>query len=184
MSDALTLRPARASDAEAIGQLHADSWRRHYRGAFSEAYLDGDIEADRNEVWTARLAAPSSSDVTLVAEHRDELLGFVHAIGDDDPQWGSLIDNLHVRYDQQRRGVGRLLMAAAGPAVAERSRHSGLYLWVLQQNTRAQDFYRALGGTCVEQAPCPPPGGQPGRLHGHPFRLRFAWHDASDLRDI
>jgi len=36
-------RPARASDSEAIAALHADSWRRHYRGAYSDAFLDGDV---------------------------------------------------------------------------------------------------------------------------------------------
>jgi hypothetical protein len=27
--------------------LHADSWRRHYRGAYADAFLDGDVLADR-----------------------------------------------------------------------------------------------------------------------------------------
>jgi len=30
----LQLRLASPSDAEAIAALHADSWRRHYRGAY------------------------------------------------------------------------------------------------------------------------------------------------------
>ena len=30
-------------DANAIAALHADSWRRHYRGAYSDAFLDGDV---------------------------------------------------------------------------------------------------------------------------------------------
>ncbi|EPJ42628.1 hypothetical protein STAFG_0002 [Streptomyces afghaniensis 772] len=32
-----------------------------------------------------------------------------------------------------------------------------MYLWVLEQNTAAQEFYRALGCTCVEKALVPPP---------------------------
>jgi hypothetical protein len=56
-----------------------------------------------------------------------------------------------------------------------------MYLWVLEQNTAAQEFYRALGGTCVEKAPVSPPGGVASRLAGSPAKLRFTWPDASLL---
>jgi hypothetical protein len=35
----------------------------------------------------------------------EQLVGFVHVVFDDDPRWGALIDNLHVRYAQARTGV-------------------------------------------------------------------------------
>ena len=35
----LQFRSADASDADAIGALHAESWRRHYRGALPDAYF-------------------------------------------------------------------------------------------------------------------------------------------------
>lgn len=47
-------RPALATDAAAIAELHADSWRRHYRGAYGDSYLDGDVGADRAAVWHGR----------------------------------------------------------------------------------------------------------------------------------
>ncbi|MEU4563183.1 hypothetical protein AB0F72_32800 [Actinoplanes sp. NPDC023936] len=49
-------RFAEAADAAGIAALHADSWRRHYRGAYSDSFLDGDVIADRHAVWSARLA--------------------------------------------------------------------------------------------------------------------------------
>ncbi|HEV7706783.1 MAG TPA: GNAT family N-acetyltransferase [Asanoa sp.] len=61
-------RPALTSDAAAVAALHADSWRRYYRGAYADAYLDGDIDADRLAVWSARLAAADPRRVTIVAE--------------------------------------------------------------------------------------------------------------------
>jgi hypothetical protein len=30
-------------DAYAIAGLHADSWQRHYEGAYSDAFLDNDV---------------------------------------------------------------------------------------------------------------------------------------------
>jgi GNAT superfamily N-acetyltransferase len=42
----MNFRLAGPPDADAIAALHADSWRRHYRGAYSDAFLDGDVGAD------------------------------------------------------------------------------------------------------------------------------------------
>ena len=39
----LRFRAAGPGDANAIAGLHADSWQRHYRGAFSDAFLDHDV---------------------------------------------------------------------------------------------------------------------------------------------
>jgi len=181
MSDGPTTRYAEPSDAATIAALHADSWRRHYRGAYSDAYLDGDLDRDRLALWTARLDLPDPSSVTVLAEEQGELLGFVHCLVAHDPRWGSLIENLHVRHDRHREGIGRRLISGAAKEVGRAAPREPLHLWVLQQNSRAQSFYRALGGACVEEGLCPPPGGLPGRLQGTPKRLRFLWHAPTDL---
>ncbi|GAA1672053.1 GNAT family N-acetyltransferase [Fodinicola feengrottensis] len=174
-------RPACAEDAERIALLHADSWRRHYRGAYADSFLDGDVEADRSAVWSARFAGPANS-VTVVAESGDRLVGFVHVVLDEDPIWGSLVDNLHIAHDQRRTGHGTYLLGCASRAVAERATGNGMYLWVLKQNTAAQQFYRANGATCAEAALVPPPGGDPTRLKGTPSCLRMAWTDVATPR--
>ena len=181
MVDHPAIRYAEARDASAVAALHADSWRRHYRGAYSDAYLDNGLDAERLAVWSERLDLPAANTVTLLAETDDVVVGFVHAILDNDPRWGTLIENLHVRYDVHRQGLGRHLMSAAAKAIAERSPRAPVHLWVLQQNSRAQNFYRALGGAVVEQGLCPPPGGHASRLHGSPERLRFVWSDPAAL---
>ena len=179
----LRLRTANPGDAEKIASLHADSWRRHYRGAYADSYLDGDIVPDRLSVWASRLAAPLGGSATILAEdeHAAGLAGFAHAVFDVDARWGSLVDNLHVSFDRQRAGVGTALLARAAQDVAEQAKREPIYLWVLQQNTAAQDFYRAMGGACVEELPVLPPGGVPSRLNGRPRKLRFAWTDAAAL---
>jgi len=102
----MRFRLADVADAEQVGLLHADSWRRHYRGAYADSFLDG--------------------------------------------EW------------------------ATGTA---------MYLWVLQQNTAAQQFYRARGAACVKTATVSPPGGDPARLIGAPRKLRMAWPDIGSLPD-
>lgn len=176
----LTFRAARSDDAVGIARLHADSWRRHYRGAYADSFLDGDVAAERRSVWVARLAAPKGT-ATILAEHDDRLVGFVHVAFDDDPTWGSLVDNLHVVHNRRRTGIGAQLLARAGRAVTEEATGKAMYLWVLQQNTQAQQFYLASGATSVETAIVPPPGGDTTRLNGTPRGLRMVWPDASVL---
>jgi hypothetical protein len=58
-----------------------------------------------------------------------------------------------------------------------------MYLWALEQNTAAQQFYRARGARHVETAAVSPPGGDPSRLNGSPRKLRMAWPEAAGLSD-
>ncbi|MFD9129817.1 GNAT family N-acetyltransferase [Kitasatospora sp. NPDC059571] len=174
------LRAAGPQDAAQVAQLHAESWRRTYRGAYADSYLDGDLVADRLAVWSARLAAPHGT-LTLVAEDGAGLAGFVHLVLDEDDRWGTLVDNLHVRHDRKRGGLGRTLLSGAAAAAAVDAVHRSLYLWVHAQNTAAQGFYSALGGRNVGTAPVAAPGGLPERLNGTPEKYRFAWSEAALL---
>ena len=166
----MQLRTATSADAVAVAALHADSWRRHYRGVYRDEYLDGDVFAERQAVWTARFGDPAADARTILAEHDGVLIGFAHVIFDDDPTWGALLDNLHVAGSYQRRGIGAQLLALTGEAVAGRS---SLYLWVLEQNLSAQAFYEAHGGRRVERCPVEPPGGVASRITGSPYKLRY-----------
>lgn len=181
--DPVRYRAARADDAEQVAALHAASWRRHYRGAYADSFLDGDVLADRRAIWTARLAEPAST-VTVLAEDDAGLAGFVHIILDEDAEWGSLIDNLHVTHHRQYTGIGTALLAHGAQGILEHATHPGAYLWVLEQNTAAQQFYQARGGACVAKALVDPPGGVRSRLNGSPVKLRIAWPDAVVLRRL
>ena len=176
----IVLSPASQADAGRIAALHADSWRRHYRGAYADAYLDGDLLTDRRTVWSSRLAAPEGTR-TIVAERDGDLVGFVHVVFDADPRWGSLVDNLHVAHGDHRAGLGTQLMGHAARAVLAEAGTPALYLWVLEQNTRAQAFYRAAGGTPVETGVAAAPGGDPALLNGTPGKFRMSWPDATHL---
>lgn len=173
-------RAAGAEDADQVAWLHADSWRRHYRGAYADSFLDGDVETERRAVWAGRLAAPDRT-ATVLAEDDGQLVGFVHVMFDHDPRWGSLVDNLHVYTTNRRTGIGTQLIARAAQAVVDQANGNAMYLWVLQQNTSAQNFYVARGGIQVETATVPPPGGDPTRLNGNPKCLRMTWPDANRI---
>jgi len=169
-------RDATNDDVDAIAALHADSWRRTYRGSYSDVFLDGDVFADRSAVWGERLAqAPRPDWITIVAHQGDGIVGFAHTILSSDPQWGALLDNLHVTHTLQGHGLGTQLLAHTARAVLERAPDSGLYLWVLVGNTNAQAFYAARGGTFVDRKETEAPGG------GMVTAIRVVWPDPSVL---
>lgn len=178
--DTLQFRRAGPGDAGSIASLHADSWRRHYRGAYSDSFLDGDVAADRLVVWSERLGSHEGATATIVAEEEGRLAGFVHVVFEDDATWGALIDNLHVTNGRKRSGIGTRLMARAAAEVVERG-PGGVYLWVLEQNVAARTFYDARGGRSVGRREVRPPGGVPGRLNGSPCALRYVWPDPTRL---
>ncbi len=177
----MQFRPADASDADAIGALHADSWRRHYRGSYTDAYLDGDVLADRSALWRERLREPGDDFVTIVAEQASVLVGFAHTVFNADSTGNALLDNLHVASAHQRGGIGAQLVALSARATVDHSPGSGLYLFVLEENLNAQAFYGALGGRRVERAEAEAPGGDRARLNGTPMKLRYLWPDSAAL---
>ena len=187
--DELRFRAAGPGDAAAVAGLHTDSWQRHYRGAFSDSFLDGEAPGFLLDRWTERLAEPDPRDRTILAELDEDreradggaLVGLAHTILDDNPTWGALLDNLHVRYGQKRQGVGTRLLSLTAQAVLADRPGSGLYLWVLEQNTNARAFYDARGGACVESREVMAPGGNPARLNGKPKCLRYTWPDPALL---
>lgn len=170
-----------ASDADAVAGLHAESWRRHYRGAYADSFLDGDVDADRLAVWSARLGEPTDTTRTFLAEVGGEPIGFAHVILDADPHWGALLDNLHVSAAQQGNGIGSALLRRSASYVVDRRAGSSLYLWVLEQNVAAQAFYRSLNGEPADVEPVKSPNGVEGRLVGSPRGQRYVWRDPRTL---
>lgn len=173
----MRLRPATAGDADAVAALHADSWRRSYRGALRDGYLDGDIVPERAALWRSRLTAPAADTHTILAvdDASGGLLGFAHTIADADPDWGSLLDNLHVVHDRRREGLGASLMRATAAWVVGFAARPVLHLWVLDANAGARRFYESLGAADVGGDVWEPPGG------GAAPRRRYAWTDLSRL---
>lgn len=148
----LRFRAAGPDDAQAVAALHADSWQRHYRGAFADAFLDNDAAGYLLPMWTGRLASPDPKARTILAEIDGEVVGLAHTFLGDDATWGAFLDNLHVTHGLKRLGIGTRLLALTGREVLDWSPSSGLYLWVLEQNANARAFYAARGGSCVQRA--------------------------------
>ena len=175
------MRLAHATDAPDVARLHTDSWRRHYRGAYSDRYLDGDLYADRLAVWSERLSRDGRGSFTVLAKHDGRAVGFAHVILDADPTWGALVDNLHVTHALQRSGIGSLLLDRVATITMERRPSSGIFLWVLEPNEAAQAFYVSRSGVLGDREMTTPPQGDPRNLAGSVRKIRVAWPDPASL---
>ncbi len=140
-----------------------------------------DVYADRLATWAERMNASGRDDFTVLAEQHGRPVGFAHVIVDADPVWGALLDNLHVAFAMQRKGVGSLLLDRVARILIERRPGSPLYLWVLEQNSAARAFYLSRGGTLSGREPATPPGDDPRNLAGSPRKIRVAWSDPASL---
>lgn len=169
------LRSATPSDADAIAALHAESWRRTYRGVFRDEFLLGDLEHERRAVWRERLGSPSASARIFVAAHERDVNGFVCAFERGDPEWGVFIDNLHVAASHQGIGVGTLLLAEVARWASRVRPSASPYLWVLEPNVRARGFYERRGASLREAVVRENPGG------GTATYLRYAWRDPESM---
>ncbi|HZO91304.1 MAG TPA: GNAT family N-acetyltransferase [Chthonomonadaceae bacterium] len=170
-------REATYTDCLTIATLHANSWRRTYRGSYRDEFLDGPVFEDRRAVWEKRLAEPPANQF-VVAEEEGYLVGFACAYGRVDPRWGTLLDNIHVRPAQQRQGIGTALVAEVVAWCHAHYADCGLWLWVVGQNERARRFYERLGAVNngAELRPPSAGGGAPREVH------RYSWATLDKVR--
>lgn len=143
----MEFRVAEYKDFQRIAQLHADNWKRFYRGILSSEFLDSEADQNRKVLWQTRLINPSFNEHVIIAEEGGLLCGFVCAYGNHDFERGTLIDNLHVDPNYQRRGIGMQLISELLPWIERYFSKGGIYLEVLDGNENAIHFYEALGGT-------------------------------------
>ncbi|MBO0949787.1 GNAT family N-acetyltransferase [Fibrella forsythiae] len=173
----ITYRFAQLPDAQAIAALHTQSWRQTYRGILRDDYLDGNISEDRFAVWHKRLATPATNQRILVAEEDGQLRGFICLYLDEDPELGTLIDNLHVSRAAKGRGIGLGLMREAARRVIPEANHPGFHLVVYEANGPAIQFYNRVGGMNLRPEQYETPGDGSTAII-----LRYVWKTADDLR--
>ncbi|WP_253863462.1 GNAT family N-acetyltransferase [Prauserella halophila] len=139
----MRIRPTALEDADALTDLHLDVWDEAYTGLIA-----ADILADRRtnrearvENWRRILAGCTRTELAA-EDDTGRLIGFTSVgPGRDEPAPDlpkREVMALYVRAECYGTGVGHaLLNAAIGDDPA--------YLWVLDGNRRAIDFYERQG---------------------------------------
>lgn len=171
----IDFRQATVEDCIPIARLHADSWKRTYRGILSDDYLDQVVDQERLTVWTHRFNNPPGNQHIVVATIQEKIIGFCCAYIDDDPAFGTLVDNLHVIYENQKTGIARRLMHMIATHVNDNATSNTIYLWVYESNTNARLAYEKLGGINFETIEKENSDGTISRV------CRIIWSDASKI---
>jgi GNAT superfamily N-acetyltransferase len=155
----MRFRDATLLDVPAIAALHAANWRETYRGILVDAYLDGDLLAERTQVWSLRFEAPEPHQRVVIAEEQQTLLGFACMYGAHDVEAGTLLENLHVATATRGTGLGTRLVQEVARWSHRHHPQSGLHLWALERNAAARHFYERLGGVVTASGVWSPPVG-------------------------
>lgn len=128
-------------DADELGRVHVQVWREAYAAHLPADYLAGLSVGERARLWRGVIADPEKAARTLVAhDAAGRIVGFISAgpSRDEDPptEWElyavNLLERVHgsgIADELLARGLG------GRPAT----------LWVLEDNARAQAFYRRHG---------------------------------------
>jgi len=136
----ILIRQAEPSDYADVVQMHYPSWRESYRGILAPQVLDlFDRQQWIDEEYPQRLNRAGWA--MWLAESDGRLIGMT-VFGPELANPGQLeIDSLYIAVDNQRRGVGGLLLdhaLAAHPS-------GDAVVWCAERNFRARRFYQKKG---------------------------------------
>ena len=163
-----SLRFARSSDADALGDISARSWEATYRGMIPDAALDewiGSAHAAWREAFQQHQA--DSPARAWVAERDRDIVGYAttapaRANWLPPPDGAGELTNLYLDPAVIGTGVGRLLYEHAVGDLRARG-FDPLVVWAFRDNHRARRFYEARGLTIdvsdhawiLADVPCP-----------------------------
>lgn len=132
------LRPE--DDRNALSRVYEESWKFAYKGIIPQDYLDGIPEGQ----WAASADKPDMSN--LVVTENGEIIGtasFCPSRFEDRAGWGEIV-SIYLLPDRMGKGYGKKLFAEAVRELEEMG-FRDIFLWVLEENTRAREFYERQG---------------------------------------
>ena len=149
------LREARAGDAAAMARVFMEGWRAEHRGVLPEDVLAARSQEESERNWTRALQEvepfPAGGRCIYVAEDGDgQVVGLAMAGPErtGDPAYTGEVYILGIDDAHRRQGIGRRLVERAAERLARDGYHT-LLIRVLEANTPARQFYKALGGRLV-----------------------------------
>ena len=117
------------------------TWRVAYRHVLPPEDLDA-MPVDETR-WLLRISEPPLGWATYVADEDGGVIGFATIGPSRDQQDVGELYAIYVEADAWSTGVGRALIERAEAGLAAGYRDATL--WVLEDNTRARDFYERAG---------------------------------------
>ena len=144
----MQIRPATPADVPALGRLGAHLMRVHH-DFDPQRFLSPGSNPEEGYAWFLGRQLEEPDSVVLVAEHEEQIVGYVYA-GIEPLSWRELRDEAGFVHDivvapgSTRQGAGKLLLAAALDWLRGRGAARAM-LWTAQQNESAQRLFEGAG---------------------------------------
>lgn len=145
------IRKARPADAEAVARIYVEAWRDTYPLVLPARVLRGMTIEGQSARWRNAIALAVRETIYVAEDEHRRILGMTSMGRARDAGIGydAEIYTLYVDPLMTGRGVGRLLLAGAFAALAERG-HTRCVIWAHAGNP-ARYFYEAMGGTLIAE---------------------------------
>lgn len=144
------IRPWTISDLEAVQHVLWETWLDAYSSFIPRNDLETYFEDHYNLDALTKLMATEGID-GLLAQVNNEVVGFVRTTYDRAKNRFT-VTSLYVLPQHQGEGLGQQLLENA-EKIAARYGADSVWLGVMEQNTRALEWYQRIGFTFVEVAP-------------------------------
>lgn len=143
----VTFRRAVAQDAAAISEIYALSWKAAYRSMVPQQYLD-ELKLD---FWTRKFdswvtTGKLKADLICADGVPVGCVAYGKAREEQFADWGEIV-SIYVRPDCFHKGFGQKLMEIALTNL-KADGYQNCYLWVLDENKNARQFYERNGFIC------------------------------------
>lgn len=129
-----------ADDRIMVSKVYEESWKSAYKGIIPQEYLDSIPEGR----WASSLDKQGWG--TLVCIDHGKIVGtssFCKSRLEQFQGWGEIV-SIYLLPDYIGKGHGKSLMDAVLSELKKQG-YEKVFLWVLEENTRARDFYEKYG---------------------------------------
>jgi ribosomal protein S18 acetylase RimI-like enzyme len=137
------------ADAHSLARVQVQSWQTAYADLLPAPFLANLSIPERQAIWQKSIA--QNHPRILLAEVENVIVGFCALAPSRDPDATPSTGEIWALYLQPthwNQGIGRALWAATQQELRALGM-SEVTLWVIPQNLRGVNFYRAAG--CVEE---------------------------------
>lgn len=146
--DDYQIRLNRLEDQEQMAHIKVDGWRNAYDNIVSSKYLNSLDYKTQTERYIASFE--EFKDLVLVAVKDDEVLGYSCFNKKPTEKYDSELVSLYIKNDCLNKGIGSTLLKETAKLLHEDNKHN-MIIWCFKDNTSAQEFYKDLGGSIVEE---------------------------------
>lgn len=137
------VRRAIINDAQVLAAIHVTSWQATYKGIFSDEFLAG-LDPNVRVPWFSRQIENGASILVAPDEAPQGFCWFGDPFAEEDETGWAEVYSIYVHPEQWGAGHGYQLLNTAEYEMAAAG-YERVFLWVLDRNLRARDFYERQG---------------------------------------